>query len=65
MSKLRIDMDRIEEYYQLYRKRNLSRGNNSQFRKNYEELSEMWLKLSDEERCAVNIRFIQENLGRD
>lgn len=56
-----LRMDLIEEYYQLYRQRNLSKGNNSQFRKNYEELSRMWLELTNEERIAVNTRFVQDN----
>ena len=58
-----IRMDLIEEYYQLYRKRNLAAGrSNSRFRAQYEELSVMWMELSDEERTAVNIRFKQDNL---
>lgn len=57
-----IRMDLIEDYYQLYRQRNLSRGvNNFQFRKQYEQLSLMWMELTDEERIAVNTRFIQDN----
>lgn len=61
MTQLRMDL--IEDYYQLYRQRNLARGvNNAQFRKQYEQLSLMWLELTDEERIAVNTRFSQENL---
>ena len=61
MTQLRMDL--IEDYYQLYRQRNLARGvNNVQFRKQYEQLSLMWLELTDEERIAVNTRFSQENL---
>ena len=54
-------MDLIEDYYTLYKKRNLSRGNNFQFRKQYEELSLMWMELTDEERTAVTRMFQQEN----
>ena len=60
MTKLRMDL--IDQYYDLYRARNLSGGNSSQFRKNYERLSLMWLELSDEERIAVSARFSQENI---
>lgn len=60
MTQLRMDL--IDQYYDLYRARNLSSGNNSQFRKNYERLSMMWLELTDEERTAVSTRFRQENL---
>ena len=57
MSQLRMDL--IEDYYRLYSKRNASEGH-SEFRKNYERLSLMWLELTDEERTAVNVRFQQE-----
>ncbi len=63
MTKLRMDL--IDQYYDLYCTRNLSGGNNSKFRKNYERLSLMWSELTDEERTAVNIRFIQTNLARN
>ena len=56
-----LRMDLIEEYYSKYRARNLSRGG-FMFRQRYTEISELWLNLTDEERKAVNIRFIQENL---
>lgn len=59
MKKIRMDL--IEDYYTLYKKRNLSRGNNFQFRKQYEELSLMWMELTDEERTAVTRMFQQEN----
>jgi len=54
-------MDLIEQYYSLYRTRNISRGG-ADFRKAYTQISELWLELTDEERKAVNIRFIQDNL---
>ena len=59
MTTLRMDL--IEQYYSLYRNRNISRGGTN-FRKAYVEISELWLELTDEERKAVNIRFIQDNL---
>ena len=59
MTTLRMDL--IEQYYSLYRTRNISRGG-ADFRKAYVEISELWLELTDEERKAVNIRFIQDNL---
>jgi len=55
-------MDLIDQYYTLYRTRNLSRNHSTQFREKYMELSELWLELTDNERTAVNIRFIQDNL---
>jgi hypothetical protein len=58
-----LRMDLIEHYYKLYKERNLSRGHVKQFREKYIELSELWLELTDNERTAVNIRFIQDNLG--
>ena len=54
-------MDLIDQYYALYRRRNISRGG-ADFRKVYTQISELWLELTDEERKAVNIRFLQENL---
>ena len=62
MTNLRMDL--IDQYYDLYCVRNLSGGNNAKFRQNYERLSLMWLELTDEERTAVNIRFVQTNLAR-
>ena len=55
-------MDLIDEYYDLYRRRNLCR-HTKDFRDNYEKISEMWLNFSDEERIAINTRFIQDNLS--
>lgn len=60
-----LRMDLIDHYYNLYRNRNLStRAHVKEFREKYLELSELWLELSDEERIAVNTRFIQDNLDQ-
>ena len=57
-----LRMDLIDEYYDLYRRRNLCRHSKN-FKDNYEKISEMWLNFSDEERIAINTRFIQDNLS--
>ena len=58
-----IRMDLIDEYYKLYRERNLCR-HTKDFRDNYETISELWVNFSDEERTAINTRFIQDNLNK-
>ncbi len=58
-----LRMDLIDEYYQLYRERNKCR-HNKDFRDNYEKISKMWLDFSEEERIAINTRFIQDNFNK-
>ena len=57
-----LRMDLIDEYYDLYRRRNLCR-HNKDFRDNYTKISELWVGFTDEERIAINTRFIQDNLS--
>ena len=58
-----LRMDLLDEYYSLYQRRNLCR-HNKDYRDNYEKISELWLSFSDEERIAINTRFIQDNFNK-
>ena len=58
-----LRMDLIDEYYDLHRSRTLCR-HTKDFRDNYEKISDLWAGFSDEERIAINTRFIQDNLNR-
>ncbi len=57
-----LRMDLIDQYYDMYRRRTLCR-HTKDFRDNYETISELWVGFTDEERIAVNTRFIQDNLS--
>lgn len=58
-----LRMDLIDEYYNLYRSRTLCR-HTKDFRDNYAKISELWVNFSEEERIAINTRFIQDNLNK-
>ena len=58
-----LRMDLIDEYYKLYRERTLCR-HTKDFRDNYAKISELWVDFSEEERIAINTRFIQDNLNK-
>ena len=52
-----LRMDLIDEYFELYEKRNTE--TNRKFRENYTRMSELWMDFNDKERKAVNIRLTQ------
>ena len=60
--KKQLRMDLIDEYYRLYRARN-ARIHGASFRQTYVHISERWDDFSPEEKQAVNIRFLQDNLA--
>ena len=57
-----LRMDLIDEYYDLYRSRTLCR-HTKDFRDNYAKINDLWVGFTDEERIAINTRFIQDNLS--
>ena len=60
--KKQLRMDLIDEYYRLYRARN-ARIHGASFRKTYGHLVELWEDFTPEEKQAINIRFLQDNLA--
>lgn len=52
-----LRMDLIDEYFELYEKRNAE--SNRKFRENYTRMSELWMDFNDKERRAVNVRMTQ------
>lgn len=60
--KKQLRMDLIDEYYRLYRARN-AHLHGASFKDTYVHISELWDNFSPEEKAAVNIRFIQDNLA--
>ena len=52
-----LRMDLIDEYFELYEKRNAE--TNRKFKENYTRMSELWMDFNDKERKAVNIRLTQ------